>query len=258
MQILILSAGRGTRLGPKFQNFPKSMVRVRGHSLLERQIRTFNRNMLEDITLVVGHAKDSFLNTALKKVYNPYYATTNMVTSLFMGLQTLSFDEDVLVSYGDICYSDKILQDLIASGKKVSDTDIHLAADSNWFKMWEQRMPNPLNDGESFKVGPDGLLQEVGKSIRDRSDAPAQFIGLYLIKANRVEDLFNFLKLMADPTPFNSPIKDLYSTDLLNLLIENGWRIEPTYISNGWIEVDTLSDIEVYESNSDFEWLNNV
>jgi hypothetical protein len=234
------------------------MISVRGQSLLERQISTFNRNGLDNITLVVGHARDSFLSNTEKKIYNPYYANTNMVVSLLIGLKSLSIEEDVLVSYGDICFTDQNLRNLIDSGLEESDTDIHLAADKNWLNLWKQRMPNPLDDGESFQIGPHGMLQEIGKKITSELEAPAQFIGLYLIKQKSVESLLNLLNSMAIPTPTDSPIKDLYSTDLLNLLIEKGWNIEPTYISNGWIEIDTLSDIEVYESGTDFDWLGNV
>ena len=258
MQVLILCAGRGSRLGAQFQSFPKCMVSVRGQSLLKRQISTFNRNRLDNITLVIGHAKDSFLSNTEKKVFNPHYANTNMVASLLIGLRSLSIKEDVLVSYGDICFTDENLRSLIGSVLAESDTDIHLAADKNWFNLWKQRMPNPLEDGESFQVGPDGMLQEIGKKIKSELEAPAQFIGLYLIKRKSVESLLELLNSMAIPTPTDSPIKDLYSTDLLNLLIEKGWKIEPTYISNGWIEVDTLSDVEVYESETDFDWLGNV
>ena len=36
-------------------------------------------------------------------------------------------------------------------------------------------------------------------------------------------------------------------TDLLQLLISSGWNVRPAFIDGGWIEVDTVSDLENYE-----------
>ena len=53
----------------------------------------------------------------------------------------------------------------------------------------------------------------------------------------------------------NRSARNMFTTDLIQLLITEGWRVKPVLIYGGWIEVDTPSDLASYENDSYFDWL---
>ena len=63
MKIIILAAGKGTRLGKLNNNKPKCLLKIGGSSLIERNIYLFNKANLEPI-IVTGFKKEklNFLN----------------------------------------------------------------------------------------------------------------------------------------------------------------------------------------------------
>ena len=46
-------------------------------------------------------------------------------------------------------------------------------------------------------------------------------------------------------------------TTLLQLLIDAGWIIMPARVNHGWLEVDTVEDLKLYEKLSDEGKLDN-
>ncbi|MGE5627660.1 MAG: sugar phosphate nucleotidyltransferase, partial [Solirubrobacterales bacterium] len=60
MRAIILAAGMGTRLRPLTNNTPKSLVKVKGEPMAERQIRFLKEKGIEDIVVVTGYLNDKF------------------------------------------------------------------------------------------------------------------------------------------------------------------------------------------------------
>jgi len=54
MQIVVLCAGKATRLYPLTKKIPKSMIRVCGKPFLEHQIELFRKNKIFDVVLCIG------------------------------------------------------------------------------------------------------------------------------------------------------------------------------------------------------------
>ena len=60
MKVIILAAGRGTRLGHHTKEIPKGLVDVNGKSIIERQIELFKKNGITEIVIVRGYKKEKF------------------------------------------------------------------------------------------------------------------------------------------------------------------------------------------------------
>ena len=45
-------------------------------------------------------------------------------------------------------------------------------------------------------------------------------------------------------------LKKMFMTTLLQLLIDAGWIIMPARVNHGWLEVDTVEDLKLYEKLS--------
>ncbi len=57
---IIMAAGASSRFAPISYEMPKSLIKVRGEVLLERQIRQLREAGIDEIVLVVGYMKEQF------------------------------------------------------------------------------------------------------------------------------------------------------------------------------------------------------
>ena len=86
MILVILSAGRGSRLKHHTQNVPKSLVRIKNIPIIDYMERF--RNKFEKTIIVTGY-KDKLIKNKFKRdnkislIKNNDFKKTNMVYSLF-------------------------------------------------------------------------------------------------------------------------------------------------------------------------------
>lgn len=249
MHAIILSAGQGTRLRPLTNNCPKSMVQIRGKSILDRQIDLFYHNNIKDITLVKGYQPNSVSTHYSVKFYtNEYYQDTNMVYSLFCASDQLI--GDTIISYGDIIYSNHVLNKMITNSY-----DIAVAVDLSWKDYYADRFTDPYTDAESLIFNDKFEIVDIGRRLAEPEDIMAQFIGLIKVSSTGAQ-IFNhyFLKFMEDNRKigWGRSIKTAYMTDFLQELINLDIKIHAIPITRGWFEIDSLQDYELVERQLTF------
>ena len=96
-----------------------------------------------------------------------------MLYTLFKAVHL--FDDDLIISYGDIAYTEKTLHYLIQDKNEISIT-----IDKNWKDYWSKRYDNPLLDLETL-VKENNRLIEIGKKPKDYSKIQGQYMGLIKI-----------------------------------------------------------------------------
>jgi choline kinase len=111
MQVVILAAGMGTRLG---RDHPKPLTLLQdGRTILERQLDGLRAVLGADvpITAVVGFRSEMIMRAApdLTFAYNPDFATTNTSKSLLRALRS-SRDGGVLWLNGDVVFDPAVLE----------------------------------------------------------------------------------------------------------------------------------------------------
>ena len=111
MKVLILSAGKGSRLKLKL---PKSLVEIDYRNMLEIQIEQLRLAGIDsnDITVITGYKKYLFKQYGLMTVDNKNYGSTGQVESISRGSH-YSNEKEVVVIYGDILFEAKLIQDLM-------------------------------------------------------------------------------------------------------------------------------------------------
>ena len=109
MIFIILAAGKGSRLYPLTKNIPKCLIKFRGKSILDYQLENCKKMNIKKIFLVSGHKSNKINRKNITKIKNEKYDSTNMVYSLFKLKKLFNGSEDLIISYGDIIYKDKIL-----------------------------------------------------------------------------------------------------------------------------------------------------
>lgn len=238
MKIVLLLAGEGKRLRPYTNDIPKSLVQIGERSLLERQLEVLECLDIEEILAITGYKASKFNKFKFSSiVHNSKYATTNMAYSLLCAKNYL--DQDIIISYGDIVYSPEILESLISKSG-----DLVIAIDENWKEYWQKRSDNPLSDLESLVINENENIIEIGKPVKSFEEIDGQYIGLLKIS-------FRALKYLIDYVETNGPessmfsgtsLHNAYMTDIVQMLIENGYVAKSCMFKEPWVEVDTVRD----------------
>ena len=135
MKVIILAAGRGTRLGHHTKEIPKGLVDVNGKSIIERQIELFEKNGITDIVIVRGYKKEKFCWDNVTFIDNEDFANNNQLASLILAQNMVS--GSVLILFGDLIFEQTILDQILASS-----SDISIAVDLNWKERYDENRNN--------------------------------------------------------------------------------------------------------------------
>ena len=181
-----------------------------------------------------------------------------MVETLFCAKDELK--NETIVSYGDIIFEEKIVQKLIDS-----QSDMSVIVDEKWHDVWKLRFENPLNDAESMRINESGNITNLGQPVSNIDEIQGQFIGLMKFKNKGINDLKTYYddakklsKGKNNPLNPTLPFENSYMTDLLNYLISVGCELKAIKIQNGWLELDSLSDYELYKNLNQTNSLKNL
>lgn len=243
--LVILAAGRGSRLGAMADARPKCMTPLLGRPWLHLQLDACAQAGFSGITLVTGHAADALpAHPAVgRRVHQPDWARSGPVASLWAALEGLP-DAPLVVAYGDCLWHPQWLRWLGQARAAVA-----LTVDLDWAALWSARFADPLADAESLRLGPPGAresrsraLREIGARSARIEDIEAQFMGLLRFSASGIAFLRVTLAAMA---PAERDRLDM--TALLSRWLAEGVEIEAITGSGAWLELDHASDLAEYE-----------
>lgn len=242
---IILAAGQGTRLRPLTDHLPKTMVPVKGKPIIEYQMKCFRDNQISSVHVVAGYKQDKLVVEGIQKRLNCAYDTTNMVASLYVFKDLFDGSSDIIISYGDIIFDNKVLEKLLKeNGEKIS-----IVYDLNWLKLWSCRMEDPLSDAESFKLDAGGYVKELGKKAFNEEDIEGQYIGLIHVNRRFATEFFKLYESLRGSNQFydGKDFDNMYMTSYLQMQIDQGKIINGVATAGGWVEVDSVEDKQIYE-----------
>lgn len=231
MNLILLCAGRGSRLSTKNRLKPKSLIQINNRPIIEYNKNFFN-NFKKKI-MITGYKKN-LLEKFSKKynfniIHNNKFNKTNMVYSLFLAKGII--DDDVVVCYGDIIF-DKEIINLLKENKDL------LPVNKLWFDYWKKRMSKNkiLEDAENLTYKNNYLLS-IGGKIKKKYPS-TQYMGIFKLKKKTFYRLHNlFLKIQN---------KNIDMTSFLNLSIKFlKLRFKIKLYHSYWFEIDNDKDILV-------------
>ena len=241
---LILAAGQGMRLRPITDDRPKCLVPLLGLPLIEHQIRTLEAENITNIHIVTGYRSEQVEALGYPTTKNQDFASTNMVASLFAALPFIEQAGDLIIGYGDIVYQRDNLRKLLDC-----DDDIAVMVDSNWRDYWALRFVEPLQDAETLILDPDGRITELGKKPSGYDRIQGQYTGLIKIRADRISVFVDFYRSLDRTRLYDGrDFANMFMTSLLQLLIDAGWTLRAATVAGGWLELDSVEDLRLYQS----------
>mgnify|MGYP001219419541 CR=1 FL=1 len=229
MQLIVLSAGKGSRLPNKFRKKPKCLVEIMSKPLL-----LYNENFFKKFKkkfIITGykylHLRKIAKKIGFKTILNKKYKSTNMVYSLFLSNKMIN--QDVVITYGDVIFHEKIFNHL----KVKKDL---MPINNNWFKNWKNRMPlsKVLEDAENLFVKKNNLI-EIGTKIDKKKIPNYQFMGILKLKKKTFFKCYDFFKKLKN--------NNIDMTSFINLCIKNKiMTLKTVQYKDYWYEIDTISD----------------
>ena len=236
MNAIILAAGIGSRLENLTKDIPKCLLKLDDTTILDIQIKCFQSQGIDKIYIVTGFCSDklqSFRNVT--KIVNKEYRNTNMVYSLMKALPSIQ-NQDIIISYSDIIFERRVLEELINDPNKNS-----VVVDKNWRSYWVERYGTSNYDIESLKLEGDTII-EIGQECSSDVDIDARYVGLMKFQYSTIEKMISIWNSKTNLT------NNSYMTDMIQCLINNSIKVNSHDIGGEWYEVDTLEDYKLAES----------
>ena len=217
MRVVILAAGRGTRLG---KPYPKTLTTLKdGKSILSHQIEGICQYVdIGDILVVVGYKKELIMDAFpdLSYIDNDRYNETNTSQSLSIALNHIA-DEDILWLNGDIVFDHRVIGRLLEHGKSCMAV--------NTAQVGEEEVKYQTNEM--------GYVIEISKEV---GNPEGESVGIHNIPAKEVSILIKHLSDCEDQDYFEKG---------LELAIQDGLEVSPIDISDlNCIEIDFPEDLD--------------
>lgn len=227
MKAILLAAGRGTRISKFIKEVPKSTLPIKNEkSLIRTNVEKMIEKGIEPIVCVgfkYDHIYKELEGLPVKYYYNPFYAVTNSIASLWFAKEEIN--DDLIVMNADVFFSNEILDNLINNPDEVV-----LVSDKS-----------RIEEGDYFfKLNEDDRVICYGKDIllEDRS---CEYVGMAKISKNFASKFKDRLETLIDNQEYSAWWENvLYSftdedTNLISTMDVNG---------NFWAEIDFLDDYE--------------
>ncbi len=234
MKAIILAAGRGSRMGPLTESKPKGLACLAGKPLLHYQSKSLLAGGADEIAIITGYLPESTAPFGKTSFHNAEWETTNMVRSLMCADEFLR-SNTCLISYSDIFYTADTVSALAGTA-----ADIAISYDKNWLSLWQARNEDPLSDAETFRCTEEGDLLDIGGKPNSIDSVQGQYMGLLKFTPRGWAVISNYLQQI--------DTQKLHMTGLLSHLLRGGETIKCVPAVGSWGEVDTASDLALYES----------
>lgn len=235
MKAIILAAGRGSRMGDLTTSKPKCLLKINGRSIIDYQLEALSSAGADEIGLITGYKSSQLAGIADKTFFNDEWDQTNMAYSLSFAHDWLSSNE-CLVSYSDIFYDVAI-----ASQLAKSQSQIAIAYDPLWERLWSQRFADPLDDAETFQISQDSFLLKIGDRPKSLDEIHGQYMGLLKF---RPEGWLIFEAILKKS--FLKRSKNVHLTRVLQDAIDQGIKVRTVPNHGPWGEVDSENDLKLY------------
>ena len=222
IQVVILAAGMGTRLG---KPWPKPLTQLSdGRSIMQQQMENV-RTVFGDkarVTVVVGFKLEMIMEAhpTASFVYNEVYDQTNTSKSLLRALRA-SQESGVLWLNGDVVFDHKVLE-------RVAD---RIIADKSFVCV---NTSATADEEVKYTVDTQGYIKELSKTVKG---ALGEAVGINFISSREKADVITQLDACGE--------QDYFERGLELAIEKHGLQMEPIDISDLFaVEVDFQDDLD--------------
>ncbi|PIR19976.1 MAG: hypothetical protein COV45_08350 [Deltaproteobacteria bacterium CG11_big_fil_rev_8_21_14_0_20_47_16] len=230
MNVIILAAGMGNRLGDATRALPKTLVTVNGKPLLHYVMDFLNHSAVEEITVIGGYQFKQ-VEAYLKKhhphvrcVENPDY-TRGSILTIRTALPYLT--KDTLIMNTDHIYPRRLMKKLLPQCR-----DLTAVCDGD---------RSLVEDDMKVLRRSDGLIADIDKKLTQHD---VGYIGMTFCSAEKIPEYKAAVEAALSENGDTVAVESA-----LRWMAKNGKPIRVADVSGvGWLEVDTQDDRSIAES----------
>jgi choline kinase len=230
---VLISAGRGSRLGALTDNTPKCLVKVAGKAIIDHQIHALHESGVEEIIVVAGFRREAIAAHIAKMdaadrpavIFNPFWSVSSSIGSVWEARAFLN--APFCLINGDTIFDAPLLRSALARVRP----GVNLLVDGGPF------------EPDDMRVEVDGArILAVGKKLPD--------------SANLFRSLGMIVSTSADGEPYLGALEHVisqpegrlsYHHDIIDRLAKEV-AVHPVIVDKGhWREIDSPEDIRAYE-----------
>lgn len=230
MQIIILAAGLGSRLG---KGLPKALVPVCGKAMLQYQYE-WTRNFNPERTVVIG----GYHFTEMKEFCSEHFSDVKLIENTRYKEQNLYsllaaeefFDKDTLIMNVDHIYPESFAKRVVCEFEKVKN-----------YAIFADTCRKLSDDDMKVFINENGKVEKISKKLTAWN---AGYIGMSFI----TKDFWQQYRIAAAKTAETAKEKAVVEM-VIQQLIDDG--IYPSIINSDdmtWYEIDTPEELEYAES----------
>jgi choline kinase len=246
-QVVILAAGKGSRLGAVGADTPKWLLDVGARTIAERQLeaaelaRSETDGAIGPVHVVTGHAADEvtrFLSTrsgnGVTTIYNRDFADLNNWYSVLLALRSLGDggDDRVVIMNGDLFARPAWVAAFLAESATTDSTSL-IGVDLGR-RLTDESMKVSAGDGDPAVVG---RIGKVGVN-----DPVGEYVGLLMARGQALRSFRAALERFVG----DEGSRDEWYERAVGLTAAQGtpWFIWPTPDSD-WVEIDDDGDLQI-------------
>jgi len=241
MKLILLAAGKSTRMGTICQEKPKILVKLFNDStILDNYIDIVEATDIVDELIIITGYKNSNIKEIIKKfqnrikikvVFNPFYSICGPIISLWRVCNIMK-EDDFIIANGDTFYNYKMFKKFSIS-KDPEIIQLMISSDHDY-----------QEDDVKVKIDKKSRLLNVSKII-NKGEADGISTGLIMIKGpgNRL-DVINKIQGLVCDEEYLKPGHIWH--EIFDILSKEGKTIStiPTGKKN-WQEVDNIEDLKI-------------
>lgn len=244
MNVVLIGAGRGSRLMPMTSFQPKSFTAVADKRILDWTLDAFRQNELDRFVFVTGYLQEEVRRgyPEMTFVENTEWPSNNILFSLLYAREYMT--DGFYSTYTDTLFTPDAVGLL-----KDSSYDITLVMDTEWRERYRFRSEHPESDGEKMIVEGERVVQ-ISREIVSEA-ASGEFTGLLKMTAAGAaqflrfyDDLYGSLGtegVLAEGRPFRMA----YLIHQIDRMIQEGIDVHCVVVPGDYHEIDTLQDYEL-------------
>lgn len=244
-KVIIPAAGK-----PKekiVKDLPIAMLDVNGKSIMQRQLDVLKRCLITNVVIIRGYQKEKFDIGHVKHYDIGDYERGSLYT-LFAAKGEMR--NGFIVIFSDILFDDSIINNLLRSNE-----DITIVVDAS-YSLHRHEIDKELDliIGKQKKIHYRDLFLTAGKEVlfigkKIKKDiATHEFIGIIKFSAYGAQNLIRIyedcLKNHRGKFHESGSFKKASIVDMLQEMIDRGFKVNYIEINKGWIEIHNKNDYQ--------------
>lgn len=228
---VILAAGRGSRMAPFSENYPKPILPVCNKPMIEYQIETMRNLGIRELIVLVGHKGfeiSKILGDGSRLGVSLHYVeqTSTLGIAHAVGRLEPHVDRPFLLFLGDIFFIPQAMGDMFRLFEEQGGGAVLATKDEN--------DPAAIRKNFSITLGTDGFATRVIEKPRHAQNR-LKGVGIYLF------DLTVFDAIRRTP---RTAMRDEYEiTDSIQVMIQDGYPVRPCNAVVEDINLSTPADL---------------